>query len=226
MRPSQYHYIKRMWVRSSYKRKEKRKHILLLPFRLFYNLYSFPFILMAYPFKSSRKIKTYKNNMSTETIKGILGGISILFIIFLILYCIQNFFYLFGYGPLILFVIFLSIFIYCKWAKKEIYELPEEILEHIKTLAEIVNTTKDEDIFETSLNEIKIELNKLVSYEKSGCLGPEFCPSKDLEKITANEQLTRKRFEERKKFDVEQYAKMCNSYIEHQEEMEQYKDSN
>ena len=128
MRPSQYHYIKRMWVRSSYKRKEKRKHILLLPFRLVYNFYSFPFRLMVYPFKSSRKIKTYKNDMSTETIKGILGGVSILLITFLILYCIQNFFYLFGYGPLILFMIFLSIFIYCKWAKKEIDELPETIL--------------------------------------------------------------------------------------------------
>jgi hypothetical protein len=181
---------------------------------------------MVYPFKSSRKIKTYKNDMSTETIKGILGGVSILLITFLILYCIQNFFYLFGYGPLILFIIFLSIFIYCKWAKKEIDELPETILEHIKSLAEIINTTKDEDIFETSLNEIKIELNKLVPYEKSGFLGPEFCPSNDLEKIIANEQLTRRRFEERKKFDVEQYAKMCNSYIEHQEDMEQYKDSN
>lgn len=98
MRPSQYHYIKRMWVRSSYKRKEKTKHILLLPFRLFYNLYSFPFRLIAYLFKSSRKIKIYKNDMSTEIIKGILGGVSILFITFLILYCIQNFFYLFGYG--------------------------------------------------------------------------------------------------------------------------------
>lgn len=226
MRPSQYHYIKRMWVRSSYKRKEKRKHILLLPFRLVYNFYSFPFRLMVYPFKSSRKIKTYRNDMSTETIKGILGGVSILLITFLILYCIQNFFYLFGYGPLILFIIFLSIFIYCKWAKKEIDELPETILEHIKSLAEIINTTKDEDIFETSLNEIKIELNKLVPYEKSGFLGPEFCPSNDLEKIIANEQLTIRRFEERKKFDVEQYAKMCNAYIEHQEDMEQYKDSN
>lgn len=215
-----------MWVRSSYKRKEKRKHILLLPFRLVYNFYSFPFRLMVYPFKSSRKIKTYKNDMSTETIKGILGGVSILLITFLILYCIQNFFYLFGYGPLILFMIFLSIFIYCKWAKKEIDELPETILEHIKSLAEIINTTKDEDIFETSLNEIKIELNKLVPYEKSGFLGPEFCPSNDLEKIIANEQSTRRRFEERKKFDVEQYAKMCNAYIEHQEDMEQYKDSN
>lgn len=134
MRPSQYHYIKRMWVRSSYKRKEKRKRILLLPFRLFYNLYSFPFRLMAYPFKSSRKIKIYKNDMSTEIIKGILGGVSILFITFLILYCIQNFFYLFGYGPLILFMIFLSIFIYFKWAKKEVDELPEKNLKKEKRL--------------------------------------------------------------------------------------------
>lgn len=28
MRPSQYHYIKRMWVRSSYKRKKKETYII------------------------------------------------------------------------------------------------------------------------------------------------------------------------------------------------------
>lgn len=121
------------------------------------------------------------------------------------------------------------------------------LLDHIVRLADIINTTIDKAEFENSLSEIKSSLKTLSQYEKYNIFG-ESTPTKDLKRIEENELLTRKKFSERvnkketgknhqknyssqkpkpKKsftyFNVEQYARMCNASLDHEDEMEQYK---
>ena len=134
---------------------------------------------------------------------------------------------------------------------KKIEEI-EETLNHVKSLADIINTTLDREEFVKALEEIKAELKYLSCFERCNIFYNS-TPSKDLERLIENEHLTWEKFEKRyseanrakekinyfkskdsiqlnrpkykrqKSFDVEKYAIMCNAYLEHQDEMEQCK---
>lgn len=74
----------------------------------------------------------------------------------------------------------------------------EQSLKKVNELANTINTTINEDIFEKSLSEIKNKLSELSKYEdKIQFLVSK--PSEDLERIVKYESLTREKFRERTK---------------------------
>lgn len=74
----------------------------------------------------------------------------------------------------------------------------EQSLKKIKELANTINTTINEDVFEKSMDEIKNRLSDLSKYEdRIQFLNSK--PSEDLKRIVKYESLTRERFKERAK---------------------------
>lgn len=233
MRPSQYHYIKRMWTRNMYKRKGKgclgSIIDMLVKFFLFIFLagliLSFGIIVFAIIF-------------------CLYAGIGVIYLFFKLLQWI-----------------FKKIQDSRKHTDtlkhKHNIEIKNEImdfdtlyvtktLEKINSLAFTINTTKERDIFEQSLRVIKEELMSLQRFEgKVNFVNS--TPTNDLNRILENEHLTRKNFEERitgcsessgspvqeikeqktkktNSFDLERFMIACNAQMAHDDEMEQYKD--
>lgn len=174
MRPSQYHYVKRMWTRNSYK---KKRGCLGAIFHWIFIMMLFGaclyFIVWAGVF--------------------VLAIVGIVIIVAAIIYLI---------GKIVAFLIhkFKS-----NTSEEELFfprlktleeEEAEESLNHIKELANIINTTTNEEEFERSLSQIKSELKILSSYEGRVPF-KNSTPSEDLKRILDNESLTRKKFKAR-----------------------------
>lgn len=79
--------------------------------------------------------------------------------------------------------------------RKKIIKYVTPILNQVQYLAELINTTTDKSVFESSLVEIKEKLNELRKYENADIF--KNSPSEDLENIIKNENLTRNKFYER-----------------------------
>lgn len=69
------------------------------------------------------------------------------------------------------------------------------VIKQLHNLAEIINTTTDQETFEYALKEIKDKLTYLIKFEHTGIFTS--LPSKDLETINNKESQTRKDFEDR-----------------------------
>ena len=214
MRPSHYHYLKRMWTRQLYNRKQrkpKNKSFITAPFRFLLWIYTFPFKLILYPIS----LLCQKSNV---TFKGcamfFLEFIGVSFVLGLCIYVVSNFFYLFGIGPIIL-IFLLPIFIFAR--KKlnnpncEPYntEIEDKIIIDEKAPVDASDSTVDTIPIKNSLKqpEAKIDLNDKANYQINK-------PSLSKKPITA----------EMSTYDIERYAIMCNAHLEHQDEMAQYKE--
>lgn len=109
MRPSQYHYLKRMWTRYFYRKslqKEKHANILFMPFLLIFRFYK---IVFFYPLIIFKKIFIQNPKIGKGCITLSLKFFAVLLAISIVFYLIEKFFYLFGYAPLVLLFLFLAI---------------------------------------------------------------------------------------------------------------------
>lgn len=207
MRPSHYHYLKRMWTRYFYNRsryKKQHKSILLAPLRFLIWFCTLPFkIVFFYPFMIIKKLFThnYKTTKGCSTL--FVKSFKYLMIICFIVYILDNFFYLFGYGPFILLFIFLIMGLLGYRITKKKTAVFDEF--NLKDTADVIPNDRN---VESSSTDSPINSNVAITSTS----------------IDSIDFTTRKKRNEShmSSYDIERYAIMCNAYIEHKEEMEQY----
>lgn len=241
MKPSNYHYIKRMCVRNLYK-KRKRKSIFTLPFRMILFPYKISFNGARSAYNLGKALSKNKNqslygNKFNHSERSILGyerhkriDCFMFFIISITIIgavcCFSMDLKLKDY--IFLFITYFLIFcwIFYRVTSRKI-DINKE-LKKAKDLSDKINTTTNEYEFEKSMTEIKETLKNLSKYEKYGYF-TDSTPSDDLKRIEKDEKIIREKFNERNpnrkmsKYEIERYAMMCNAYLDRQDEMELYK---
>lgn len=224
MRPSQYHYIKRMWTRNLNKKHvtKKRKH-------------------------GKKKSYVSYNSFEFENEHPRIAGFLYIFL-GTIIFFMSLLLLLASMSGLIFALIGIIFIIYGRALLKKGRQdkssgvqsrnnyCAQEKLKRINELSGIINTTASREEFEKALSEIKTELRDLSAF-KDGVKFLNSTPEEELNKIIENEPAIRKNFRERVKnssktqeitqednafIDVERYAVMCNAYLEHMDEMSQY----
>ncbi|MGI5947878.1 MAG: hypothetical protein ACOX8K_10825 [Lachnospiraceae bacterium] len=204
MKPSHYHYIKRMWVRNSYKRRnEKKKSLLTLPFRMIIFPYSVTFKTLRFGVRKANQLAnalpeiSITNNKSRPHLYGskdahpkidaylmIVLGIDMA-IIGLATLALDTFFI---FSLIIIFAASLIFFFGCF---------------KLKSLSEEQPKSETQEINLPSIDDIK----------------PTEIPNEHMpDKITSQNNSRTKM----SRYEIERYAVMCNAYLEHEEEMEQY----
>lgn len=221
MRPSQYHYIKRMWARYFYKRSMyKKKHG-----GIFFNIFKWMMILAFWPFVMVALIFMAISN--TIGIKRFFKFCGIAFIVFSILsfiyYGINNFFKLFGIGPIIaIILVVVFVFIWFKFIKKDLKSNKNDVVDHQNIIDEKPNVDQNEKLHTTKIcKESKPDASEVRSLNKPEEKEAELWNNLDIQENSEN---IVKVPDKKDDFDVYKYAIMCNAYLEHQEEMEQYRE--
>ena len=207
MKPSHYHYIKRMWVRNSYKRRnEKKKSLLTLPFRMIIFPYSVTFKTLRFGGRKANQLAnalpkiSITNNKSRPHLYGskdahpktdaylmIVLGIDAA-IIGLATLALDIFFI---FSLIIIFAASLIFFFGCCKLKGLSEEQPKPEIQEM-------SPSSVDDIGPAEILE-------------------EYTPDKFTSQNNSRTKMS--------SYEIERYAVMCNAYLEHEEEMEQYSEN-
>lgn len=230
MRPSQYHYLKRMWTRYFYNKNQRkqRKSILTLPFRLLHLAYAAPFKVFTAPFKAFSN-SAEKRGRAKKILKYFLSIAMIIFIFRITVFLINNFFDICGIGIVVTFLLtiaFAFVLIYIKDVKSKSGQIKktETLISDIgkDAFSNDVNEPPKVLLSESPLGETrenvflshpKDNIEKHINMAQTNSLKGNADPS--CQKYKENKKIS--------KYELERYAIMCNAHLEHQDEMDLYR---
>ena len=121
MRPSQYHYLKRMWTRNLYYRsrhKKKRKSVLLLCGKGLWKFYTFPIKMIIYPFKKIKIPDDFSLSKMDIVPIGILKSFGLLILVGIIVLGPDYLYRILGVFPAVMLTIFI-VSIILAYAKRD-----------------------------------------------------------------------------------------------------------
>ena len=195
MRPSQYHYIKRMWTRYLYNRssrKRKRSNI-------FSEIFRFAIILAFWPLMVSaficHKIFTFISGIGMKHFFKICGFLLLADMVLSLLSNIAKNFS--GFVKIGIIVAVLAIILY-----------------FVRLKFSRISSNTNENVFSEKQD------GEIEKYPKSDT----YNAGKGLGEIENREKNISKSCDSQ--YDIFKYAIMCNAYLEHQDEMEQYRSEN